>query len=63
MPGSPENIQARNSIWIEQVVFKNTYLYMYIHAVTINSKESQELEGELGRIYGRGLFGGRNGKI
>lgn len=50
-------IHASKLYELNQTIFKNTYIYMYVcmHAISINKKRGHEIEGEwgVGRVYGR----------
>lgn len=41
-----------NNIRTEQVIFRSTYVYTYMHFITISGKRGHELEGEWRMVYG-----------
>jgi hypothetical protein len=38
-------------MWTEQFVFRNVYVYAYIHAMTVNIKRCCEFKDKWGGVY------------
>lgn len=56
---SPENLHTNNTIWDQQIIFWNMYVYTnaHIHAITIDLKRGHKFEGvQEGHM---GMLGGK----
>lgn len=51
MPFTHEKVNTSNIRLTKQVIFSNTYAYMY--TTTMNEKRVHDFEKEQGRFYGR----------
>ena len=49
----PENTHVSDIMDSEQIIFRNMYVYKYMHTLTINERRGYEYDTEQGGVYVR----------